>query len=268
MMITALLIAAIGLVVLASASNDSPARFDSQLMNMGVALVLMWVVAQIPPQTLMHLALPIYVGGVLLLIAVALFGDVTKGARRWLNLGFTRIQPSEIMKIAMPLMLAWYFHKREALLRLRDYGVAALILLGADGADRPPARPRHRHPGAGGRLLCDLLRRPALEDHCRPGRRRRSPACPLVWSLLHDYQRNRILTLLDPEQDPLGKGFHIIQSTIAIGSGGIIGKGWLHGTPGAPRIHSGTPHRLHLRRAVRGVRPDRQRRPADRSTRC
>ncbi|MFZ5511324.1 MAG: FtsW/RodA/SpoVE family cell cycle protein, partial [Pseudomonadota bacterium] len=116
------------LMVLASATNDFIGRFYSQLVNLGVALAVMRVAAQIPPQRLMHLALPVYIGGLLLLVAVALFGDVSKGARRWLNLGFARIQPSEIMKIAMPLMLAWYFQKREALLRWKDYVIAVAIL--------------------------------------------------------------------------------------------------------------------------------------------
>ena len=115
---------------------------------MAVALVVMRVVAQIPPQRLMHLALPVYVVGVLLLVAVALFGDVSKGARRWLNLGFMRIQPSEIMKIAMPLMLAWYFQKHEAMLRLRDYAVAGAAPAAARRPDRQPARSRHGDPGA------------------------------------------------------------------------------------------------------------------------
>jgi rod shape determining protein RodA len=114
------------LLVLTSAS---PERLNNQFLNLAVALVVMRLAAQVPPQRLMHLALPLYVAGVLLLVAVALFGDVSKGARRWLNLGFMRIQPSEIMKIAMPLMLAWYFQKHEAMLRARDWVVAALILL-------------------------------------------------------------------------------------------------------------------------------------------
>ncbi|HUY03045.1 MAG TPA: FtsW/RodA/SpoVE family cell cycle protein, partial [Rhodocyclaceae bacterium] len=110
LMIVAALLLVYGLVVVASAS---PERVGAQLLNMLVALVVMRLVAQVPPQKLMHFALPVFVVGVLLLVAVALFGDVSKGARRWLNLGFMRIQPSEIMKIAMPMMLAWYFQKRE-----------------------------------------------------------------------------------------------------------------------------------------------------------
>ena len=228
MVITALLIG-FGLLVLASASNDSPARFNSQIMNLGVSLVLMWGVAQVPPRTLMRFAVPIYVGGLLLLVAVALFGDVSKGARRWLHIGVTRIQPSEIMKIAMPLMLAWYFHQREAVLRLGDYGVAAVILA-------VPVALIARQPDLGTSVLVlaagfYVIFFAGLSWKLIAGLAVAGLASlPVVWSLLHDYQRNRILTLLDPEQDPLGKGFHIIQSTIAVGSGGITGKGWLHGS--------------------------------------
>ncbi|MDP2752301.1 MAG: FtsW/RodA/SpoVE family cell cycle protein, partial [Rhodocyclaceae bacterium] len=126
LMVFVLLLLGVSLLALTSAA---PERLTSQLFSMGIALVFMRIVAQIPPQQLMHTALPIYVFGVLLLIAVALFGDVSKGARRWLNLGFMRIQPSELMKIAVPMMLAWYFQKRETMLRLKDYFVATLLLL-------------------------------------------------------------------------------------------------------------------------------------------
>jgi rod shape determining protein RodA len=217
---------AIAFIVMASASPD---RIVSQAINVSVALVLMRLVAQIPPQRLMHLALPTYVLGVLLLIAVALFGDVSKGARRWLNLGFMRIQPSELMKIAMPLMLAWYFQKRETLISLRDYGVAALILL-------VPTALIARQPDLGTAVLvlaagCYVIFFAGLPWKIIAGMVVAAvAAAPLAWNHLHDYQQARILTMLDPEKDPLGKGFHIIQSTIAIGSGGILGKGWSQGT--------------------------------------
>src|SRR3990167_7009266 len=119
-----LLMLAIGVM-----GSASPERLNAQLINVAVAIVVMRVLAQVPPQRLMHLAVPIYLVGVLLLIAVALFGDVSKGARRWLNLGFMRAQPSELMKIAVPLLLAWFFQKREAMPRLRDYAVATVLLL-------------------------------------------------------------------------------------------------------------------------------------------
>lgn len=228
LLIVALLMA-VGLGAVYSASVDAPGRFNAQLINVGVAFVVMWLVAQVPPLTLQRLALPIYVTGVLLLVAVWLFGDVSKGARRWLHIGVTRIQPSEIMKIAMPLMLAWYFHKHEALLRLRDYIFATLILLLPVGliAKQPDLGTAILVAAAGfyviffAGLSWKVIVGMAVAV---------AASLPFVWNVLHDYQRKRILTLLDPSSDPLGAGYHIIQSTIAVGSGGLFGKGWLEGT--------------------------------------
>jgi rod shape determining protein RodA len=217
------------LTAMIAMGSASPERMTAQLVNIAVALAVMRVVAQVPPQRLMHLALPVYVFGVLLLIAVALFGDISKGARRWLNLGFMRIQPSELMKIAMPLMLAWYFQKHESMLRLRDYAVATLILLLPVGLiARQPDLGTAVLVFAAGFYVIFLAGLPwkVIIGLAVAG----GSAAPFAWNLLHDYQRQRILTLLDPEKDPLGKGFHIIQSTIAIGSGGILGKGWGQGT--------------------------------------
>jgi rod shape determining protein RodA len=183
----------------------------------------------VPPQRLMHLAVPIYIVGILLLIAVALFGDVSKGARRWLNLGFMRVQPSELMKIAMPLLLAWFFQQREAMPRLRDFGIAAVLLLLPVGliARQPDLGTAILVLGAGFFVIffAGLSWKIMIGIFVSA-----LAAAPLAWGLLHDYQRNRIITLIDPEKDPLGKGFHIIQSTIAIGSGGLFGKGWRAGT--------------------------------------
>ena len=219
----------LGLITLTSAAHDTPARISGQALNILVALALMWTVAQIPPQTLMRLAVPAYALGLALLIAVGLFGDVVNGARRWLNLGVTRIQPSEIMKIAMPLMLAWYFHKHEATLRLREYFVASLLLA-------LPVLMIARQPDLGTALLvtaagfyviflAGLSWRLLLGLVLAGG-----ASLPFLWSLIHDYQRRRILTLLDPTSDPLGAGYHIIQSVIAVGSGGLAGKGWMKGS--------------------------------------
>lgn len=214
------------LIVVASASPD---RVPAQVLNMLAAMFFMRLMAQVPPQKLMHLALPMYALGIALLIAVALFGDVSKGARRWLNLGFMRAQPSELMKIAMPLMLAWYFQKHEAMLRLRDYAVATLLLL-------VPVGLIARQPDLGTAILVlaagfYVIFLAGLSWKILVGLLLSAvAAAPLAWNFLHDYQRARVLTLLDPEKDPLGKGFHIIQSTIAIGSGGILGKGWGQGT--------------------------------------
>jgi rod shape determining protein RodA len=219
----------LGFAALFSATYESPGRVLNQVMHISLALCAMWVTAQIAPQTLMRFAVPAYVIGIAFLIAVALFGDVVNGARRWLHVGVTRFQPSEMMKIAVPLMLAWYFHRREATLRLRDFAVAAILLAVPFGLIvRQPDLGTASLVGAAGfyviffagiswRLLGGLSALFVV-------------ALFPLWGLLHDYQRRRVLTLLDPTQDPLGAGYHIIQSTIAVGSGGISGKGWLNGT--------------------------------------
>jgi rod shape determining protein RodA len=219
----------VGMVAVYSASVDMPSRFNSQLTNLGIAFVIMWVVAQVPPRTLQRLAVPAYVVGVLLLVAVWLFGDVAKGARRWLHIGVTRIQPSEIMKIAMPLMLAWYFHQNEAALKMRNYLIAFVLLVVPVGfiAKQPDLGTAILVTAAGfyviflAGLSWKIIIGLALAG---------AASMPLVWTMLHDYQRRRVLTLLDPTSDPLGAGYHIIQSTIAVGSGGVFGKGWLNGT--------------------------------------
>ena len=219
----------LGLLTLYSASLENPARVTAQCANILIAFALMWIAAQIPPQTLMRFAVPAYVLGLALLLAVWAVGDVRNGARRWLNLGLTSIQPSEVMKIAMPLTLAWYFHKREAALRLTDFAVAAVLLA-------LPTALIAREPDLGTALLVAAagfyviflagLSWKVLVGAVFAG----VASMPLAWSVLHDYQRRRILTLLDPTEDPLGAGYHIIQSTIAVGSGGITGKGWRQGT--------------------------------------
>ena len=235
-------IMAIGLGTVYSATYDSTHRMMSQAGNMGIALVVMWVVSRIPPQKLMSFAIPLYVIGIVLLIAVFLFGVKVNGARRWLSIGFTRVQPSEIMKIAMPLMLAWYFHKYEATLKLKHYGVAALLLLVPFGlvAKQPDLGTSILVAASGFYVLffAGLTWRLILpvavvgivgigaivamgDTICQPG---------VDWPGLREYQKHRVCTLLDPTSDPLGKGFHIIQSTIAIGSGGVFGKGWGKGT--------------------------------------
>jgi rod shape determining protein RodA len=225
----ALALTAIGLAALYSASYENAARVLAQLGNLAVALTAMWLVAQVPPQTLARLALPAYVLGLALLLGVAAFGEVVNGARRWLNLGFGRFQPSEMMKIAMPLMLAWYFHRKEGAIRLRDFAAAALLLA-------VPVALIARQPDLGTALLVAaagfyVIFLAGLSWKVLAGLAVLAlAALPPLWGLLHDYQRRRILTLLDPSTDPLGSGYHIIQSTIAVGSGGITGKGWLNGS--------------------------------------
>jgi rod shape determining protein RodA len=235
------LLACAGLLTMYSSGHDHGTRFVDHGRNMLIAGFIMFVVAQVPPQRLMAFAVPIYVLGVALLIAVAVFGITKKGARRWLNVGVV-IQPSEILKIAMPLMLAWWFQKREGQLRPLDFAVAGLLLA-------VPVGLIMKQPDLGTALLVlaagvsviffaglswKLIVPPVLlglvgmallvvfePDLCADGVR---------WPVLHDYQQQRICTLLDPTRDPLGKGFHIIQGMIAIGSGGVFGKGFMQGT--------------------------------------
>ncbi len=224
-----LLLMLIGLMVLYSATDANLSRVSNQAINMLVALAIMWLVANIPLQHIMRLAVPLYMIGLMLLIGVALFGEIHNGARRWLNIGVTRIQPSELMKLAVPLMMAWYFDKHEVTLRLRDYAVATLLLL-------LPLMLILRQPDLGTTLLIAssgfyVLFLAGLSWRIIAGLVIAGlGSLPVLWSMLHDYQRRRVMTLFDPTQDPLGAGYHTIQSTIAIGSGGVIGKGWQQGT--------------------------------------
>ncbi|OYT90735.1 MAG: rod shape-determining protein RodA [Burkholderiales bacterium PBB3] len=236
------MLACAGMLTMYSVGFDHGTRFEDHGRNMLIAATIMFVVAQVPPQRLMAFAVPLYVLGVALLIAVAIFGVTKKGARRWLYVGVTQIQPSEILKIAMPLMLAWWFQKREGQLRPLDFVAAGLLLL-------VPVGLIMKQPDLGTSLLVlitgvsviffagmswKLVIPPVLlglvgitlivwfePQLCADGVR---------WPVLHDYQQQRICTLLDPTRDPLGKGFHIIQGMIAIGSGGLTGMGYMQGT--------------------------------------
>ncbi len=235
------LLLCVGIVTLYSASLDVPGRVEDQLRNIMLTFGLMWVLANIPPQTLMRFAVPLYTVGVALLVAVAAFGLTRKGAKRWLNVGVV-IQPSEIMKIAMPLMLAWYYQRRESNIRWWDYIVGFVILMLPVGliAKQPDLGTAVLVFAAGVfviyfaglsfKLIVPVLAAAVIvvasvavfQDRiCQP---------EVNWPLMHDYQKHRICTLLDPTSDPLGKGFHTIQAVIAIGSGGTLGKGWLKGT--------------------------------------
>ena len=229
LLLIALVIMSFGVVTVYSATFDTNNRAVSQLLNLLVGLVAMWMAAQVPPQKLMRFAVPLYVLGVVLLVMVFLLGVKVNGARRWLSLGFIRIQPSEILKIAMPLMLAWYFHKYEAALKFRHYVIAGLLLLVPFGLiAKQPDLGTAILVGAAGFYVIFFAGLPwkVILGMIVAG----TSAAPFVWTLLRDYQRKRILTLIDPTTDPLGSGYHIIQSTIAIGSGGTFGKGWLEGT--------------------------------------
>ncbi|MEI7444727.1 MAG: rod shape-determining protein RodA [Burkholderiales bacterium] len=229
LMIAMGLVIAISCVTMYSAAFDFPGRFAGHFRNLGVAFVVMWIAAIIPPAVLMRLAVPLYAIGIALLIAVDIFGVINKGAQRWLDLGFTRIQPSEMLKIATPLMLAWYFNQREGMLRWGDFVVATILLVVPVGmiAKQPDLGTSILVLAAGAYVIFFAgLSWKIIGGLVAAG----LASMPVLWSFLHDYQRQRVLTLIDPTSDPLGKGFHIIQSTIAVGSGGLTGKGWMQGT--------------------------------------
>jgi len=236
-----LLLAAIGLLTMYSVGYDHGTRFVDHARNMVIAAGVMFIVAQVPPQRLMSVAVPMYVLGVVLLVGVELAGIERKGSQRWLDVGVV-IQPSELLKIAMPLMLAWWFQRREGQLGALDFSVALLLLA-------VPAALIMKQPDLGTALLVvasglfviffaglswKIIIPPVLlgafgivvlivmePSWCAPD---------VDWRVLHEYQRQRVCTLLDPTKDPLGKGFHIIQGMIAIGSGGVWGKGFMQGT--------------------------------------
>jgi rod shape determining protein RodA len=236
-----ILLAAAGMVTMYSVGFDHGTRFFDHGRNMIIAGTVLFIVAQVSPQKLMAMAVPLYALGLALLVATAMFGVTKKGATRWVNVGIV-IQPSEMMKLAMPLMLAWWFQKREGQLQMPDFIVAGLLLL-------VPVALVAKQPDLGTAILIFaagmyviffaglswklILPVAAVagigilslilsqENICRP---------EVEWPLLRTYQKQRVCTLLDPTQDPLGKGFHIIQGMIAIGSGGLTGKGFMQGT--------------------------------------
>jgi rod shape determining protein RodA len=225
----AMALAGVGLVTLFSATDQSVARVASQAGSLGVALVLMWIVANIPPQTISRAAVPLYALAIVALIGVALFGTTVNGSRRWLNLGVARFQPSELMKIALPLLLAWYFQKFEGRIGWKDFVLAAFLIA-------VPVWLIKRQPDLGTALLIGasgfyVLYLAGLSWKIIVGLfALAAGAAPLIWPHLHDYQRDRILTFIDPSRDPLGAGYHSTQASIALGSGGVVGKGWLNGT--------------------------------------
>lgn len=235
-------IGAMGMLTLYSASDGGAMRFDAQMVSWGIALAMMFVIAQIKPDHLRLLAVPIFVVSIFLLLGVELFGETRKGATRWLHLGVISIQPSELMKFAMPMVLAWWFHQCRQfskgfsfvvaciilaipvalILHQPDLGTALLVLASGIAVIffaglswkliLPPV------VILGGVLLMILLNQ---NEWCNP---------PYEWPFLHSYQVKRVCTLLNPEADPLNSGFHILQSSIAIGSGGLGGKGFMQGT--------------------------------------
>ena len=222
-------VCAAGLVVLFSAAGEDLGVFLRQAARVGLGLVVMVAVAQVPPRVLRAVAPWLYALGVLLLVAVALVGDVAMGAQRWLDLGVVRFQPSELMKIAVPLACAWFLHDRPLPPNLRSLLVLAVailvpVLLIAEQPDLGTAL----LVAAGGGLVV-LLAGLQLRYILGIGALL-AGAVPVMWHFLHDYQRQRVLTFLNPQNDPLGAGYHTIQSTIAIGSGGVFGKGYMNGS--------------------------------------
>ncbi|MDN5843392.1 MAG: rod shape-determining protein RodA [Alcaligenaceae bacterium] len=237
------IMAMVGMTTMHSAVGSTDWRFADQMRNFVVAFLVMWAVAFLKPRFIMRTAPYFYVFGVAMLLGVMFFGETSKGATRWLDLGFVRIQPSEMMKIAVPLMLAWYFHRHAGnAMRIRDFVVAAVLLLIPAGLiiDQPDLGTALLvlasgfcviyFGGLSFKLLLPVVVAVVLalgtlvvyEDQiCQPD---------VDWVVLHDYQKYRVCVLLNPGTDPLGKGFHTIQSMIAVGSGGVYGKGYMQGT--------------------------------------
>ena len=195
-----------------------------------MGFALLWIIAVFKPQTAAKVALPVYIVGVLLLIGVEVAGVTVNGSTRWLSLGFTRIQPSEIMKIGIPMTVAWYFQRYEGRLKWIHYIVALVLII-------VPVALILKQPDLGTAALIMASGIFVIFFAGLPWKAifaaiiASVAALPLLWNYgMHDYQKTRVLTLLDPTKDPLGAGYHIIQSMIAIGSGGVWGKGWLNGT--------------------------------------
>ena len=223
------LITAVGFICLYSAGYSFPWRITAQIRNIIVAVIAMIIFANVPVSWLRRIAIPAYVVGVLLLLATLFFGVSVKGATRWLNVGFAQIQPSEIMKIATPMLLATYFQLRQDSIKWWDYAVSFVILF-------IPVILILRQPDLGTSILVFCA---GFSVIFFAGISWRFLATlfvgvlvflPVAWNLMYDYQRQRVMTLLDPSSDPLGSGFHILQAIIAIGSGGFAGKGWMNGT--------------------------------------
>ena len=225
-----LAITLISLVTMYSAAGEGSTRLMVHARNLGMAVLITWLVASLSPRRLMTVAIPLYLAGLALLFCVELFGVSAKGAKRWLDLGFTRIQPAELMKIAIPLMLAWFFHISQNRLRARYVHLMAIMLLVL------PVALVGRQPDLGTAILIGSTGAFVIYFAGLPWRVILASlvvgvaALPLLWLNMKPYQKERVLTMIDPTNDPLGKGFHIIQSTIAVGSGGMQGKGWLKGT--------------------------------------
>ncbi len=225
-----LILSGVGLVILYSAGNQSMDLIWKQVIRLSIAFTVMLVIAQVPPDALLRWSRWLFIAGLLMLIAVLVLGTVGKGAQRWLDLGVVRFQPSEMMKIAVPMTVAWYLNEKPLPLNMKHLFTSTLIVL-------IPTLLIAKQPDLGTALLIFSsgffvllfagLRWKLLTTLSVLA----IPVGYLLWTFgMHDYQRQRVLTFINPESDPLGAGYHIIQSKIAIGSGGLYGKGWLNGT--------------------------------------
>jgi len=224
-----LLLAGYGLLVLFSATDQDPGKEVQQMLRLAMAFAVMLVMAQVPPATLRRWAAALYLAGVLMLVAVLLVGDVGKGAQRWLDLGLLRFQPSEILKVAVPMILAWFLSGRALPPNTWRILVGAIYVV-------VPTLLIFKQPDLGTAILVATSGALVLFLAGMSWRLilavgvLAAAMAPALWYLMRDYQRQRVLTFIDPSTDPLGTGYHIIQSQIAIGSGGVHGKGWLNGT--------------------------------------
>lgn len=217
------------LFLLYSADGQEFGQLENKTLHTVIGFAVLWLVAQVNPKTIAKLALPIYIVGVILLIGVEVAGVTVNGSTRWLDIG-VRIQPSEIMKIGLPMTVAWYFQHYEGRLRWFHYIIAMVLVV-------VPGTLILKQPDLG---TATLIMASGIFVIFFAGLPWKAilvavvgfvAALPLIWNYgMHDYQKTRVITLLDPSRDPLGDGYHIIQSMIAIGSGGIWGKGWLNGT--------------------------------------
>jgi rod shape determining protein RodA len=220
---------ALGLVIFHSASGASDVLLHKQMLRLGLAFVLMFTVAQVSPAVFQRSSPLLYILGLILLVLVLLFGDIGKGAQRWLVVAGFRFQPSEMMKIAMPMMIAWHLASRPLPPHIKQILVAVLLL-------SIPTVLIAKQPDLGTAILvaasgATILFIAGMSWYLILGVIAIGAGCaPILWHFMREYQRNRVLTFLNPESDPLGSGYHIIQSKIAIGSGGMNGKGWLKGT--------------------------------------
>ncbi len=222
-------VVAFGLFVLYSATGENLPMWTNQLERLALAIVLLVLLAQVPPAWLKRVSPALYIVGVLLLLAVMVHGDVGKGAQRWLAIGPLRFQPSELMKLGVPMMCAWYLNERPLPPTLRDLAVLGFIIA-------VPALIIAKQPDLGTALLIGssgllvVFLAGMSITLIAVGVALLGAAVPVAWHFMHDYQRQRVLMFLDPSQDPLGAGYHSIQSQIAIGSGGMFGKGWMNGS--------------------------------------